>query len=285
MADVRTRDEAIASVDRALQTWSTSLTATLTQAQAVVRGAKDEIECISRQRANEVAAIEALLGSADGERGRQLRAELVRAKEAHERARRASVKLRDVAAGVSQLNRSHATTATSQVASARVQLSAMSRALEGYRSGAAGFDGAASGGARFARATTESYEGMGLTEVDVRSADLAENPILDDNSSQGSFGKGGLSRADYRWAVQTWNDTVGPGLASGQTREDFAARDARSNAPPLRRTADVYDIFLGTSRIRIDHQPDGSLNVVNGRHRLMIARELGIRSLPGQVSK
>lgn len=285
MADVRTRDEAIASVDGALQTWSTSLTAILTQAQAVARGAKDEIESIARQRANEVAAIEALLGSAGGERGRQLRAELVRATEAYERARRAGVKLGDVAASVSQLNRSHATTSTSQVATARVQLSAMSRALEGYRAGAVGFDGAASGGARFARATTDSFEGMGLTDVNVRSADLAENPILDDNISQGTFGKGGLSRADYRWAVQTWNDTVGPGIASGQTREDFAARDARSNAPPLRRIADVYDIFLGASRIRVDQQPDGSLNVVNGRHRLVIARELGIKSLPGQVSQ
>jgi hypothetical protein len=76
---------------------------------------------------------------------------------------------------------------------------------------------------------------------------------------------------------------VGPGVAAGKTREDFAARDARSNAQPLRRTADVYDMFLGSDRIRVDRRPDGSMDVVNGRHRLLIARELGIKTLPGQV--
>jgi hypothetical protein len=125
---------------------------------------------------------------------------------------------------------------------------------------------------------------MGLADFDVSAAYLDENPILDDDRPRPIFGKGGLSRADYRWAVQTLNDTVGPGVASGKTREDFAERDARSNAQPLRRTADVYDMFLGTDRIRADRQPDGSLNIVNGRHRLLIARELGIKNLPGQVS-
>jgi hypothetical protein len=119
--------------------------------------------------------------------------------------------------------------------------------------------------------------------VDVSSADLDENPILDDNGSRRTFGKGGLTRADYRWAVQTWNDTVGPGVDAGKTREDFAERDGQSNAEPLRRTADVYDMFLGTDRIRADRQADGSVNIVNGRHRLLIARELGIRTLPGEV--
>lgn len=84
--------------------------------------------------------------------------------------------------------------------------------------------------------------------------------------------------------MQTWNDVVGPGVEGGKTRDDFVRRDAQSNAAPLRRTADVYDMFLGSDRIRVDRQPDGSLNVINGRHRFQIARELGIKTLPGQVS-
>ncbi|WP_456598811.1 hypothetical protein [Blastococcus sp. SYSU DS0616] len=114
-------------------------------------------------------------------------------------------------------------------------------------------------------------------------ADLEENPILDDHGTQGGFGKGGLSRADYRWAVQTWNDTVGPGVASGKTRDYYAERDMLSNARPLRRTADVFDMFLGSDRIRAERRGDGSLNIINGRHRLLIARELGIKHLPGEV--
>ncbi len=284
MTEVRTRDEAIASVDHALQAWSTDVAGILTQAQNSMRAAEDEVARIVRQRANAVAAIEALLGSADEEQRRQLQANLVRAKEAYQQAARASVQVADVAASVSQLSRSHTTTATGQVASARAQLSTMIKALEGYRSGGVGVGGGGSTRGGSQHNGEGSLAGRGLANVDVSSADLDENPISDDGGSQGTFGKGGLSRADYRWAVQTWNDTVGPGVARGKTREDFAARDERSNARPLRRTADVYDMFLGTDRIRADRQPDGSLNIINGRHRLLIARELGIKNLPGQVS-
>jgi hypothetical protein len=283
MAEVRTRDEAIASVDHALQAWSTTVTGVLTQAQSAASAACDEVDRIVQNRANEVAAIESLLVSADREDNRKLQVRLIRAKEASDQARRASLQVKDVAAGVSQLSRTHTTATCSQVASARSQLSAMSSALEGYRSSGAVLGGGGSSGSGTLRSSEGSLRSADLSAVDVSSADLDENPILDDNSSQRTFGKSGLTRADYRWAVQTWNDTVGPGVAAGKTREDFAEQDGRSNAQPLRRTADVYDMFLGTDRIRADRQPDGSLNIVNGRHRLLIARELGIRNLPGEV--
>ncbi|MGQ0678807.1 MAG: hypothetical protein ACT4OM_03980 [Actinomycetota bacterium] len=160
----------------------------------------------------------------------------------------------------------------------------MSRALDGYRSSRAGIGGGGQAISASAASAVSAIDSTGLTDLDVSSADLDDNPILDDDRSQGVFGKGGLSRADYRWAVQTWDDIVGPGVAAGKTREDFAERDARSNAQQLRRTADIYDMFLGSDRIRVDRRPDGSLDVVNGRHRLLIARELGIKTLPGQVS-
>jgi hypothetical protein len=283
MAEVRTRDEAIASVDHALQAWATEVAGVLIQAQSVARAACDEVDSIVRKRANEVAAIEALLASADHEERRKLQAKLVRAKEASDQARRASLQVKDVFAGVSQLSRTHTTATTSQVASARSQLSAMSSALQGYRSSGGGFGGSGGSSSTGNTPGEGSPRIAGLSDVDVSSADLDENPILDDNGSRGTFGKGGLTRADYRWAVQTWNDTVGPGVAAGKTRDDFAERDGQSNAPPLRRTADVYDMFLGTDRIRADRQQDGSLNILSGRHRLLIARELGIRSLPGEV--
>lgn len=284
MTGVRTRDEAIASVDQALQAWSTTVTGLLAQALSTAAAAKDSAECVVRQLANDVSSLEALLAAARDEDKRHLQVKLVRAREAHEQARRASVRVSDVAASVSELSRSHTTEATQQVATARAQLSAMSRALEGYRSGGAVLGGTGVGGGGSSGSGARSVIGMGLADVDVSAADLDDTPILDDDPSANRFGKGGLSRADYRWAVQTWSDTVGPGVASGKTREDFADRDTRSNARPLRRTADVYDMFLGTDRIRADRRPDGSLNIVNGRHRLLIARELGIKSLPGQVS-
>lgn len=285
MTEVRTRDEAIASVDQALQLWSRNVTGVLTQAQNAARVARAEVESIVRKCSNDVAALEALLVAADEEQRRLLQAKLVRARDAHERAEQASARVNEVDARLSLLNRTHITTATSQVSSARAQLAAMSRALDVYRSAGAGFGGG--GGSRGGSAAAVgggALVGVGLSDLEVDSADLDDNPILDDDRSQGTFGKGGLSRADYRWAVQTWNDTVGPGVAGGKTREDFVERDSQSGAKPLRRTADVYDIFLGSDRIRADRQPDGSLDIVNGRHRLLVARELGIKTLPGEVS-
>lgn len=283
MTEVRTRDEAIALVDHALNKWSTDVTGLLTQASSVARAACDEVEQAFRKRANEVAMLSQLLEAASPDEKRGIQAKLVRAQEASEQARRASVRVKDIQAAVAKLSQSHVSSATTQVASARSQLSAMSRALEGYRAGGRAFGGGGSSQASSGRSGGANPKGHGLSSVDVSAADLDENPILDDHGSQGTFGKGGLSRADYRWAVQTWDDIVGPGVASGKTRDDFAERDARSNAQPLRRTADVYDMFLGTDRIRVNRRPDGSLNITSGRHRLLIARELGIKDLPGEV--
>lgn len=286
MTEVRTRDEAIASVDQALRTWLSIVTGLLTQAQNTASVARGEIEALVRQYANEVAAAEALLAASDAERRRELEGNLIRARDSLEKAKRAGARVRQLEARVSRLHRAHMTSAATQVSSAGAQLSAMSRALDGYRAGGASLaGGASSGSSRPSQVGGSTLATLGLADIDVSSARLDDNPVLDDDRSQGTFGKGGLSRADYRWAVQTWSDTVGPGVAGGKTREAFAERDNRSGAQPLRRTADVYDMFVGTDRIRADRRPDGSLDIVNGRHRLLIARELGIKSLPGQVSE
>lgn len=284
MTNVHTQDEALASVDRALQAWSSEVTGILTQAQSTAGGARGEVESVIRKLANHVATLEALLSAADEEGRQGLDGRLGRANEALENARGAGARVAQVEASISRLNRAHASTSSQQVSSARAQLSAMSGALAGYRSNGAGTGGGGQASSASAPGVVSTTESTGLKELDVMSADLDDNPILDDDRSQGAFGKGGLSRADYRWAVQTWDDVVGPGVAAGKTREDFAERDARSSAKPLRRTADVYDIFLGSDRIRVDRRPDGSVDVVNGRHRLLIARELGVKRLPAQVS-
>ena len=255
MAEVRTRDEAIASVERAFQAWAQNFTGILIQATAVVNGARAEAEQVLRRCAVRVASIEQALPAADADSRRRLEAELVRARASHERARRAALRIADVEAGVASLNRSHANGDESRAAAARAQLAIMARGIEGYRNGRAGssVDGDSAGGKTYAAspASGESLASLGLSDVDVTSADLADTPIL------GEFGRGGASRSDYRWAVQTWSDTVGPGVAKGMTRADFAARDARNGSPPLRRTADVYDMFVGDNRIRVTAVPTG----------------------------
>jgi hypothetical protein len=277
---VRTREEALALIDSALAKFDEQVGGFLTQATAVANSAVQQAEDVVRRCETAVCAREAVLAAAEEDERQRIEAELIRAHEQVNQARRAHRRVADISEGVRTLQRSYALQCAPLVAVGRGHLAGRVRAVQEYLSG--GGPGASGGGG--GSAGTESgglgavLAGLGMTSVSVTEADLDNTPIRD------GFKRGGLSRGDYRWAVQTWNDTVGPGVARGMTRDDFAARDnGKPPAPPLRRTADVYDLFLGSDAIRADRRPDGSLNIINGRHRLQIARELGIKDLPGRV--
>jgi len=293
---VRTRDEAIASVDLALQRWATETTGVVVQARSTANAASRRAEAAVSKWANRVAAIQALLSAASEERRDALVAELCEAQEKLSRAVRARTRIRSVEERLTGLGRTAGRATGSQTPEARAQLRAMSSALDAYRAAGRGIGGAVhGGGGGIHRAYLNGNElaplgnelaPLGLALLDVGSADLEENPILDDSTDTQpyKFGRDGLTRADYRWLVQTWDDVVGPGVASGQSRDDFEERDALSNAVPTRRTVDVYDLFIKPdNRIEVERREDGSLRVLNGRHRFLIARELGIKSLPGKV--
>jgi hypothetical protein len=108
---------------------------------------------------------------------------------------------------------------------------------------------------------------------------VLDGPVLD------GFSRRGSTITDYRWALETWNNVVRPGVESGLDREAFERRDAARSVGENRKTASVYDLFLGdTDRLLFSRRSDGSLEVVNGRHRVELARRMGIDRLPGQVS-
>jgi len=125
--------------------------------------------------------------------------------------------------------------------------------------------------------STSSLSDYGLTSVPLDQVDFSDNPILDDYTG------GGLTKADYRWAVETWAQVVGPGHQRGMGRDEFAAWDIAHGAMPPRSTARVFDLFLGSNRIKISRRLDGSFDVIGGRHRIEVARELGITDLPAEV--
>jgi hypothetical protein len=280
VTQVRTREEALALVDSALATFNEQVGGVLTQATAVANSAVQQAEGVVRRFETKVCALEAALRTAEKEERRRIQAELIRAREQLNQTRQASKRVADVSEGVRTLQRSYVLQCSPIVAAGRGHLAGRVRAVQEYLSSRSGGASGGSGGSAVAGASGLSavLAGLGMTSVSVASADLDGTPIQD------GFKRGGLSRGDYRWAVQTWNDTVGPGVARGMTRDDFAARDkGEPPAPLLRRTADVYDMFLGSEAIRADRRPDGSLNIINGRHRLQIARELGIKDLPGRV--
>lgn len=127
-----------------------------------------------------------------------------------------------------------------------------------------------------APAGASAFAAQGLEFVDLADVDFSDNPVL------GEFGRGGASEEDYQWAVQTWADTIQPGIQQGKTRDDFAAADAANNAEPLRRQADAYDMFM-SDPIRLSRQANGTYGVIGGRHRIDMARRLGIGSLPAVI--
>ncbi len=155
---------------------------------------------------------------------------------------------------------------------ARAELRRLHGALDAYQAVVipAGATGSVTG--------SSGISAYGLSAIDLSLVDTADNPI------EGEFGRGGVTRADYRWMVETWASVVGPGVESGMNRDDFEALDARRQARPLRRTVDVFDIFT-TDPIAIDHMPSGDHVIRRGRHRIEVAKELRLTSLPGRIDR
>jgi hypothetical protein len=151
------------------------------------------------------------------------------------------------------------------------------RALSDYRATSAPSatstptgNGAASNGS--------GYGVQGIVDVPINHADFDDNPIKD------GYHRGGANISDYRWAVETWESVVRPGVVAGKTREDFARRDAEMGRHVgFRRTAGVYDMFLGDHPIQFSRRADGTLDVASGRHRVQIAQQLGLTHLPGRL--
>ncbi|MCW2695095.1 MAG: hypothetical protein JWR62_180 [Modestobacter sp.] len=122
-------------------------------------------------------------------------------------------------------------------------------------------------------ALAEQLSARGLRLGAVEEFDFADNPVL-------GYRPSGPAE-DIGYAVQRWDDTIAPGLATGATREDFAAHDARHGLAGHESLAGVWDYFLGSDAIKSGGvRPNGKLDVTGGRHRLEQARLLGIHHLP-----
>lgn len=280
MTEIRTRDEALTAIDRGLGQWAADATGVLAQARAVADGALTESRGKVRRLANQVAASEAVLGSIRPDDDlRPAQRNLDRARKSLQAAERAERRIAAVAEQLAALERAQVSSFAGEVSGARADLRGRLGTLTGYRTSEGGRGGPASAAAGQGSAVSPSWlDSRGLSEVEVSAVDLADAPAAD------AFERRGATLADYRWAVQTWDAVVRPGVARGMTRADFEARDAQRAATDMRRTAQVYDLFLGEgNRLKVARLPDGTVDVRNGYHRFQIARDLGIRSLPAQV--
>jgi hypothetical protein len=239
-----------------------------------------EAEAEVRRRAATKAALEAALASCRHEEREGLKRQLALAAESLEDARRGLQQANGASRAAQALERRISDSAGSRVPRAAGELARKLDALADYYAvplPTSGQPPAIPIAASTGDTTSDDFGVPGIVNVPIAHASFDDNPILD------GYQRGGANLGDYRWAVEKWETVVRPGVLAGKTREDFERRDAETGSTGLRRTAGVYDMFLGGDPIQFARRPNGSLDVASGRHRVAVAKQLGITHLPGRL--
>lgn len=284
--DVRTQDETLLALANAISSWMEESKGALESSATGTRNTLYETTVVLGRRAarvNEITnAIYALPADADAS---SLQVQLQRAQDSLAIAKLAQEALVASVEEIQQLQNRMNRESSSLAMAARSELLDLIQAVENYRT--VGFNVLdhrnVANSSRTAPSNTTRLNGiysrLGLKEVNLSEIDFGDNPII------GEWGRGELTKPDYRWALETWRSVVSPGIENGMTRDDFEARDQARHVDANRRTTSSYDMILGSDPIRVDKLMDGSRSVTGGRHRIEVARELGIISLPMKVTE
>jgi hypothetical protein len=91
-----------------------------------------------------------------------------------------------------------------------------------------------------------------------------------------------VPRADMVAGIERLESVVRPAVEQGADGEYFSWLDATRSLDYERGDRRVYDAFYGDTAIRLE-RAGGRYRVVNGRHRLLVARELGLRSIVARI--
>ncbi|MGW5321799.1 hypothetical protein [Rhodococcus pyridinivorans] len=152
----------------------------------------------------------------------------------------------------------------------------------GRSSGASGGSSWSGGGAG-SLTGNGSHSGAGIPDGYA----LVPLSMIDDSDSRVSGPadfKRDTSPEDLAWGFEALQNVILPAMARGKGIDYFRDRDNREGRMGSQSYADTYSGFFGTSEApRFTRQPDGSLRVANGFHRVWVARNLGLEFIPGQV--
>lgn len=111
--------------------------------------------------------------------------------------------------------------------------------------------------------------------------DIDLRKVIDDRSSSLNFEK--VSRDQVAWGLDRLKSVVEPALRMGKGLEYFASRDSAEGLSGERSYSGVYNWFYNSQHAIKLTRASGGLVVSNGYHRLAVARELGIETLPAVV--
>lgn len=98
-----------------------------------------------------------------------------------------------------------------------------------------------------------------------------------------------ITYADAKLHTQQLNEVVLPWVRAGAVGDDFKALDqqlGRTHPDGLNSNGyhETYQLFYGNQPIIVGKGADGTLDVEGGRHRIYMAKELGLTSIPVHIA-
>jgi len=170
---------------------------------------------------------------------------------------------------------------------ARAELASLHDRYEAVRQSqvAAGVAGAIAGGvvaigaalaSRVSAAGGSKWLDRGVQEVPVDQIDVSDSTV----SGTEDFHK--VSHDEMVRGFGKLVGTVRPAVTGGADGDYFSKLDDAGGLDYENGYRRVYDAFYGDSSIRLE-KIGSRYNVINGYHRLAVARELGVRTVPARV--
>jgi hypothetical protein len=293
--------EAITQVAAALVRYAEAERDAIARADVALRRSSTEVSSAHAARQAELDRATAALSACHRAEGRDCSAlamEVSRARERLDRARQARSIIQQAEAQFAVRKTRQAAAVDAIVTSARARLGRNAADLAtflgsptgaggpmtgtgGGPPGTTGATGGALGGSSSERVPSGFPPGFAM----VRLSDIDDGGDAVTNRSE--FGKG-YSPEDLRWAHEAFHDVVLPALALGKGMDYFRERDSREGLMGTRSYADTFAGFLNAGRPgRGDEvalsRTGGGFHVDNGRHRIAVARAMGLSEIPARI--
>ena len=78
---------------------------------------------------------------------------------------------------------------------------------------------------------------------------------------------------------------VRPAVEAGSGRDYFQQKDREAGSDYQHGLERLYDAYYGSEPIRVTRLKSGRMEVTNGRHRLFVAKQAGIRTVPASMAE
>lgn len=172
---------------------------------------------------------------------------------------------------------------------ARLYLQAKTRDLHSYLAvsqSAAPYSAAASGGGATSlgslngvASSTATSQCSRFSEKGFVSINVSDIPSDEIGSlSEGDFRK--YSYAEMQEGARRFDLEVRPAVEAGAGRDFFKQKDREAASDYEHGLERLYDSYYGSEPIRVTRMKSGRMEVTNGRHRLFVAKQAGIATVP-----